>query len=86
MKWQEWLGDLDDQKRLGKGERLLAGGALLSGTSKEIVDDTISDRKGIIAGFQIIKAASLHEAIETARGCPIFESGGSVEVREPAHN
>jgi len=86
LKWRKWLGELEDRKKLGSGERLLAGGTVLSGAKKELIHGPFLERMETIGGYQVIKAGSLDEAIETARGCPIFESGGSVEVREPAHN
>ena len=33
-------------------------------------------------GYQIIKAESLGEAVEKAKGCPILTSGGQITVYE----
>jgi hypothetical protein len=38
--------------------------------------------KEAIGGYSIVKAASIEEAAEMAKGCPIFAVGGNVEVRE----
>jgi hypothetical protein len=35
----------------------------------------------IVAGYMIIEAQDLERALELAKGCPILEAGGSVEVR-----
>jgi len=35
----------------------------------------------LVGGFTLIQADTLGRAAELARGCPILEVGGSVEVR-----
>ena len=35
-----------------------------------------------LTGYSVVSAASLDDAAAKARGCPIFASGGSVEVYE----
>jgi hypothetical protein len=35
-----------------------------------------------VTGYSIIQAGSLDAAVELAKGCPILESGGSIEVCE----
>ncbi|MBN9160557.1 MAG: hypothetical protein J0I07_06320, partial [Myxococcales bacterium] len=35
----------------------------------------------IVGGFLIVTAKDLEQAAELAKGCPIFEAGGRVEVR-----
>ena len=40
--------------------------------------------KEAIGGYSIVKAASIEEAAELSKGCPILASGGNVEVREIA--
>jgi hypothetical protein len=34
-----------------------------------------------VTGSLVLEAASLEEATELALGCPVFEMGGSLEVR-----
>jgi hypothetical protein len=36
----------------------------------------------MIGGYFLIKAENLEEAVEISKGCPGFEFGGTVEVRE----
>ncbi len=86
IKWRKWLGELENQKRLGPGQRLIPGGKVLTSTKKETIDGPFAEGKEVVGGYQLIKASSLQDAIETARGCPIFEFGGSVEVRETMVN
>jgi hypothetical protein len=35
----------------------------------------------MILGFIIVEARDLEQAVELGKGCPMVESGGSVEVR-----
>ena len=35
-----------------------------------------------IGGYFIIEAADTEEALEIGKGCPIFDHGGSLEIRE----
>ena len=86
MKWQKWLGELEKEKRLVTGQRLTPGGRVLMSAKKEAMDGPYSEGKEIIGGYQMIKAGSFEDAVEIARGCPIFDFGGSVEVRETMVN
>jgi hypothetical protein len=38
--------------------------------------------KESIGGFAIVKAESFDEAADLAKGCPVLNFGGNVEVRE----
>lgn len=50
-----------------------------------ITDGPFAEIKESIAGFIVIRAGSLDEAVEIARGCPILNGeGNSVEVRKIA--
>jgi hypothetical protein len=35
-----------------------------------------------VSGYSMIKADDLDSAVKMARGCPVLESGGSIEVAE----
>jgi hypothetical protein len=39
------------------------------------------DDKGAVGGFFLIKSRSLADATAIAKGCPIFNNGGTVELR-----
>ncbi len=80
-KWLDWLDGLAAQNKLAsKGERLGSEGNVVR-PGNVITDGPYSEVKEFIGGFNIISAASLNEATEIARGCPILEAGGNVEVR-----
>jgi hypothetical protein len=80
-KWQEWLTGLavhdilaSQIKRWDSGGRVLKKGKLVSNGPynevKECIDSLIT-----------IHAADYQEAKEIAQGCPVFELGGTVEIR-----
>jgi len=77
--WGEKLGKEGHLKDFGvplqsEGKHVAAGGV--------ITDGPYSEGKEVIGGFSIVKAKDLSEAAQIAKGCPIFETGGNVEVRQ----
>jgi hypothetical protein len=73
-------------ERLNK-ERQFKGGGPLSHDGKIVVrsnavtDGPFAESKEAIAGFFVIQADSLEQAVEIAKGCPGLEVGQTVEVR-----
>ncbi len=81
-KWMDWIGGIAAQNKLvDRGRRLANEGRVLK--SKSVVTDgPFTEIKESVGGFSILKVDSYNEAVEIAKGCPIFTFGGSVEVRE----
>ena len=67
-------------KIIKRGHRLAPEGKVLSG-SKAITDGPLAESKEAIAGYWVIQAASLEEAVEIAKGNPLLDYGETVEVR-----
>jgi hypothetical protein len=72
--WTSWFGSLGDSvvdmgNPFSTSSTVTAGGASDGGTSK-------------LSGYTIVNAESLAEAAHKADGCPVLQSGGSVEVYE----
>ena len=44
-------------------------------------DGPYAEAKDLVGGYAIIEARDLEAAVEIARGCPIYERDGVVEVR-----
>jgi len=81
-KWMAWLKDLSDNGHLKSfGEPLLPGGKVINGTKKHVIDGPYAEAKDIVGGYSIIVAGDINQAVQLSMGCPIFEDGGSVEVR-----
>jgi hypothetical protein len=82
QKWKTWMDKLGAESRLLGGERLTQTGAVLSGQQKQLSDGPYAEGKEVVAGYLIINANDLEEAIEISRGCPIYEFNGSTEIQE----
>jgi hypothetical protein len=80
--WMSWFGSLSAQNKLASyGNRLAPTGAATVKPGNVVTDGPYTEIKEFITGFSIVKADSLEEATELAKGCPIYNVGGSVEVR-----
>jgi hypothetical protein len=78
--WQDWIGNIAAQNKLvTAGNRLEGDGKVVK--PNVITDGPYVETKEAIGGYTIIKAASLEEATEISKGCPILQVGGNVEVR-----
>jgi hypothetical protein len=79
--WQDWIGNIAAQNKLANsGNRLEADGRVLK-TGNIVTDGPYVEIKEAIGGYIIVKANSLEEATELAKGCPILMVGGNVEIR-----
>jgi hypothetical protein len=54
---------------------------VLRGSKKTLSDGPFAESKDLVGGYAIVNATSVDDAVEIARGCPIFEYDGSLEVR-----
>ncbi|HXE53368.1 MAG TPA: YciI family protein [Tepidisphaeraceae bacterium] len=80
QKWMAWLKDLAEKGHLvDRGQPLEHSGKLVKG--KTITDGPFAETKDVIGGFTLIKANDISQAAELAKGCPIHDRGGHVEVR-----
>jgi len=79
--WRDWMGGIAAQNKLANpGNRLGFEGAVVR-KDNVVTDGPYAEIKEMISGFIIVQTETLQEAIELAKGCPIFNAGGSVEVR-----
>ena len=84
QQWATWLQDLASKGYLkDQGQPLEAEGKVVRGKngSGAITDGPYPESKDIVGGFTLIEAKDINQASELARGCPILERGGLVEVR-----
>ena len=81
QKWMAWIERLRTKGTYVAGEPLERSGKVLQSANKVITDGPFAEGKEVVGGYFIIRADSLNQAAEIAKDCPIFESGGSVEVR-----
>ena len=74
-KWGQWFGELgsavqDGGAPTGPAKTVGPGGSVADGGSRGLT------------GYSVISADSLDGAVEAAKGCPVLENGGSVDVYE----
>ena len=80
--WIDWMKHLEAQQKLvNRGNRLYGNGKVVKSEGL-VTNGPYVEVKEAIGGYTIITAASLDEAAEISKGCPIFNVGGTVEVRE----
>jgi hypothetical protein len=81
--WQNWMGSIAAQNKLAdSGNRLGSNGATLK-PGNVITNGPYAEIKEIITGYIVIRAGSIDEAAEMAKGCPlVVGGGGTVEVRD----
>ncbi|AWI24635.1 YciI family protein [Flavobacterium pallidum] len=81
-RWMDWIGSIAAQNKLvDRGNRLEDSGKIVK-SSTLVTDGPYSEIKETIGGYTMIQADDYDEATELAKGCPIFDVGGHVEVRE----
>src|SRR5262245_40926655 len=81
-KWRAWFQEMTDKGQLKSiGQPLDDSGKVVGGKKKTVTDGPYAETKDVIGGYSLIEAKNLDEAAQIASGCPIIESGGSVEVR-----
>jgi hypothetical protein len=80
-KWGNWIQGLAKAGTFKGGEPLEEGGKVVTGTRRLVTDGPFAESKEIVGGYLIVTAKNVDEATEISKGCPIFEEGGSVEVR-----
>ncbi len=82
-KWKTWMDELAKQGKYTGGHRLAPTGSVMK-EKKHMTDGPFAESKEIIGGFISVKAGDLVEAEDLAKGCPIFDYNGLIEVREIA--
>ena len=82
QRWMEWMGKLEAEGHLkDRGQPLDRAGKVVRGKQRTVTDGPYVESKDLVAGFIVVEARDLQEAVDLASGCPMFEGGGSVEVR-----
>lgn len=82
QKWMDWRAALDKGGNIVQlGERLDGSGKVVRGQSKAVTDGPFVEVKDSIQGYLIVQADDLDQAVELAKGCPVLEGDGTVEVR-----
>lgn len=84
----DWIGGIAAQNKFVSGTGLPFNGAKVvttkSGTAV-VTNGPFGDIKETIGGFIVVRATSIDEAVEFAKGCPVLQGeGNSMEIRKIA--
>ncbi len=84
----DWIGGIAAQNKFVSGTGLPFDDAKVVTTKNSkpvITNGPFGDIKETIGGFIIVKADSVEEAVEFAKGCPVLQGeGNSLEIRKIA--
>jgi hypothetical protein len=80
--WMAWREKVKGGGHFVAADRLLPGGKLVSGKNKSVTDGPYTEGKEIVGGYFLITAKDMDEATEIAKGCPIYDVEGTVQVRQ----
>lgn len=72
--WTDWFAVI--------GDAVVDGGNPASQTKTINVDGSVSLDTSGPSGYSVLKAESLDEAVELAKGCPVLKGGASIQVVE----
>jgi hypothetical protein len=85
----DWIGGIAAQNKFVSGTGLPFEDARVvtnKNTKKVVTNGPFGEIKETIGGLIIVKAESMDEAVEFAKGCPVLlGEGNSMEVRKVAH-
>ncbi len=82
QKWGAWIKDLEHKGQLrNPGSPLASSGKVVKGEKKAVADGPYGESKDVVGGYMVVVATDIDHAVEIAKGCPVFEAGGSVEIR-----
>jgi hypothetical protein len=82
-KVMDYMGGLMKSEKLNSAQPLEMTGTIVSGTKGKFKDGPFNESKEVIAGYFLVKAKDLQEAVEIAKANPVFEDGTNarIEVR-----
>lgn len=81
----DWIGGIAAQNKFVAGNGLPFDDARVVGYNNVVTNGPFGDIKETIGGYIIVKADSVEEAVEFAKGSPVLQGdGNTVEVRRIA--
>jgi hypothetical protein len=81
-RWMQWMRELESTGHLKeRGQPLDRSGKVVRGSKRTVTDGPFVEVKDMVAGFIVVEARDMAQAVELANGCPMLHGEGSVEVR-----
>ncbi|SDP53462.1 Uncharacterized conserved protein [Mucilaginibacter sp. OK268] len=83
----DWIATITAKNKFVSGTGLPFADARVVHTNKTVTNGPFGEIKETIGGYIIVKADTVDEAVEFAKGCPVLQGeGNTVEVRTIAHH
>ena len=79
--WQVWMSGMATKGQLANAGTRLGGDGSTVRPGSLVTNGPYAEIKEMITGIIVVKAGDIDAATEIAKGCPILNAGGSVEVR-----
>lgn len=80
QQWQDWFRNLTADDKLSRPlQRWDRDGKIVK--RENVINGPYAEIKESIGGMIFVKAGSYDEAVEIAKGCPVLDLGGNVEIR-----
>ncbi|MES2110335.1 MAG: YciI family protein [Bacteroidota bacterium] len=81
----DWIGGIAAQNKFVGGNGLPLDTSRVVHHNNVVTNGPFGEIKETIGGYVIVKAGSIDEAVEFAKGCPVLQGdGNTVEVRKIA--
>lgn len=83
QKVMNYMGGLMQSGKLISAQPLDMEGVIIAGAAGKLKDGPFNETKEVIAGFFLVNAKDLEEAVQIAKANPVFEdgTGARIEVR-----
>lgn len=79
--WQDWLGGIAAQGKLASMGNRLGSEATTVAPNNIVTNGPYAETKEVIGGYIVVKAEDIQAAAEIAKGCPVLQAGGRVDIR-----
>ncbi|MEQ9289823.1 MAG: YciI family protein [Cyclobacteriaceae bacterium] len=82
-KWGKWMSEIK-----AEGFPLDAAGQVVSGGGSIVSNGPFAEGVEVVGGYLLLPANDMAHATDLAKGCPVHEMDGTVEVRpiNPMHD
>ena len=82
-RFMDWIREMQEREQFVESHKLYdQTGRRLTVRGGEVIDGPFIESKDAVGGLIVVEAASLDDATDIARACPVFElQNGYVEVR-----
>jgi hypothetical protein len=81
-KYRDWSVNLNTAGKLLEANKISDEPHILSRPNGKFVLDKPALTEETVGGYFVIEAADYPEALKLSEACPIFEHGGSLEIRQ----